>query len=166
MVFFRKKTSLEEKPSQPQKVEEIPKPVTETKTKAEEIMPQHKEEHVKEEEYQQEEKREGIPLFVKLDKYQTVLSLVNELKATIFMMKNALAVQKKLEELTHENIAIMADALGKLEERVVAMDAEFTKPPGYEEEYVEMGEDQNIEYAISDLKQKLSDLKSDIKQMI
>lgn len=163
MVFFRKKSTTEEKPTQIQKTDDVPRPVTEKQVKAEEIMPE-KAVPVKEE--YQEEKKENIPLFVKLDKYQTVLNLINELKATIFMMKNALSVQKKLEELTHENITIMADALGKLEERVVAMDAEFTKPPGYEGEYAEMSEDQNIEYAISDLKQQLTNLKSDIKQMI
>ncbi len=168
MVFFRKKSSDEEKPLQPTKTD-LPKPITETQIKAEEVMPAVATEDPNEtyiQQYQQEEKKEGIPLFVKIDKYQTVLALINEMKSTVFMLKNALAVQKKLEELTHENITIAAEALGKLEERIVAMDAEFTKPPGYDEEYAEMSEeDQNIEHALSDLKQKLSDLKSDIKEM-
>jgi len=92
------------------------------------------------------EKTKFAPLFVKIDRYSSVLNLLNDLKATVMMVKNALVVQKEIEKLAQENRKMIEDGVNKISERLIRLDAEFIRPKS----------------VVVDLKSQLDDLKSEL----
>ena len=49
------------------------------------------------------EERPSAPLFIKLDRYKTLLSTINYMKTTLVMLKNSLAILNDLERVREEN---------------------------------------------------------------
>jgi nucleotidyltransferase/DNA polymerase involved in DNA repair len=110
---------------------------------------------------------ETVPLFVKIDKYRNVLSVLNDLKATIFLVKNALTVQRQIEGLVDENRKLIETSLHKIDEKTQVLDLEFTKPRGFEERVFEPSfeEKESLEGVVSDLKKQIDDLRSELKSI-
>lgn len=111
---------------------------------------------------------ETVPLFVKIDKYRSVLSILNDLKTTIFLVKSALSVQKQIESLVDENRNLIENALNKIDEKTQLLDLEFTKPRGYTERMPtpSLEEEKSLENVVSDLKKQIDDLKSELKSIV
>ncbi len=149
MVFFRKKPAEE-------KVEDI-RDIA--RLVEEEPLPEF-EPHPHEEKMG---RKQFAPLFVKIERYKAVLSLLNEVKATMFMIKNALAIHRQLENLKDANQTVIESAIVKIEQKIVALDNEFTRPVGYEEEHIPVTAQTDLEKALDDLKNKIDDLKTELK---
>lgn len=176
MIFFKKKKKEEniqeikdiiegrETPKLPEeieaeKIEEEEKP-PETKVEVpEEEKPKEIEEKVEE-----PKKPMFAPLFVKINKYRSVLSSINDLKTTIIMIKNALAIQREIEGLRDENRKLLEAAINKLDKKIIALDSEFLRPRGLEEEFPPSTyETSELEGVVSDLKKQIEGLKSELK---
>ena len=175
MIFFKKKKKEEniqeikdivegrETPKLPEEIEaekiEEEKP-PETKVKVpEEEKPKEIEEKIEE-----PKKPMFAPLFVKINKYRSVLSSINDLKTTIIMIKNALAIQREIESLRDENRKLLESAISKLDKKIIALDSEFLRPRGLEEEFPPSTyETSELEGVVSDLKKQIEGLKSELK---
>jgi len=104
------------------------------------------------------------PLFVKLEKYRNVLNSINDLKTTIIMLKNALAIQKQIEGLRDENRKFLELAINKMDKKIVSLDSDFMRPKGFEEEFPPATyETEGLEGVVDDLKKQIEGLKSELK---
>jgi len=104
------------------------------------------------------------PLFVKIEKYRSVLNHITDLKTTIIMLKNALGIQKQIEGLRDENKKFLELAVNKMDKKIVALDVEFLRPRGFEEEFPPATyETAGIEGVVDDLKKQIEGLKSELK---
>jgi hypothetical protein len=104
------------------------------------------------------------PLFVKIDKYRSILNSISDLKTTLIMIKNAFMIQKEIEGLRDENKKMLELAISKLDKKIITLDSEFLRPTGFEEEFPsQMYESGGIEGVVDDLKKQIEGLKSELK---
>ena len=114
--------------------------------------------------FAEEKKPTFAPLFVKIDKYRSVLNTINDLKTTVIMIKNALALQKEVEGLRDENRRMMEAAINKIDKKIVVLDSEFLRPEGFEEEFPpQIYETEGLEGVVTDLKKQIEGLKSELQ---
>jgi len=173
MIFFMKKQKKDEEDIREIKdaVEgKIPpeKKVKRPKRKEPETFEEHVEEYepVKLEKPPMPTATGNVPLFVKIEKYKNVLSVLNEMKTTIMMLKNALTLEQELEKARNENITLIQNAVGKIERKILAMDAEFLRPSGYKEQLPEqVYEAESLDYAVDTLKSQIDELKSELEEV-
>jgi len=161
MPIFRRKKEEEIK-------KEEPKPISEDVEKIKEIV----EEDMKKEELPKkpEERIEKpvvakkperfAPLFVKIEKYKEILTLLTELKKSIdFYMK----VNEKLEEikkLEAEMEKIKEEMVKKINSKIVMLDEYFLRPKEFEEKLPKP-----IEPGIEDFDSVVRDLKSEVESI-
>ena len=114
--------------------------------------------------FAEEKKPTFAPLFVKIDKYRSVLNTINDLKTTVIMIKNALALQKEVEGLRDENRKFLELATDKIDKKVFSLDTEFLRPKGLEDEFPPATyETEGLEGVVDDLKKQIEGLKSELK---
>jgi len=112
----------------------------------------------------EEKKPAFAPLFVKIERYRSVLSAMADLKTTVLMIKNILQLQKQIESLKDENRKLFEAAINKIDKKIVMLDSEFLRPRGYEEEFPSpVYETEGLEGAVTDLKKQVEDLKSELQ---
>jgi len=110
------------------------------------------------------EKPSFAPLFVKLDRYKSVLDTINELKSTIISIKNSLEIQRQIENLKEENRGLLESAINKVDEKVLSLDSEFLRPKGLEEERPQPEiKKESLQGVVSDLKKQIESLKEELK---
>ena len=109
------------------------------------------------------DKSRFAPLFIKIDRYGSVLSLLNDLKATVMMVKNAIVVQKEIERLAGENRKLIEDGVDKIDNSLIRLDAEFIRPKGFKDEFKPGGAKSGLEGVVDDLKSQLDGLKSELE---
>ncbi len=111
------------------------------------------------------QKKTGFaPLFVKIDRYRSILNSMNDLKTTLIMIKNAFMIQKEIESLRDENKKMLELAISKLDKKIITLDSEFLRPTGFEEEFPsQIYESGGIEGVVDDLKKQIEGLKSELK---
>ncbi|MBU5688338.1 MAG: hypothetical protein KQA41_02120 [Candidatus Aenigmarchaeota archaeon] len=116
-------------------------------------------------EIQQIEKK-GVPLFVKLDKYKSILDILNDMKSILFFAKNTINVQKQIEMLLEENKKLLEDAIAKLDQKLLYLEKELTKPGLYETKIEEQKEEiKDFDKVLEDLKKQIESLKGDLKNI-
>jgi hypothetical protein len=112
----------------------------------------------------EEKKPAFAPLYVKIDKYRSLLNTINDLKTTVIMIKNSLGLQKEIEGLRDENRRLMEAAISKIDKKIVMLDSEFLRPQGFEEEFPPpIYETEGLEGVVTDLKKQIEGLKSELQ---
>ncbi len=161
-LFGRKKP--EERPKTD--IQEIKKAVVE-EIKPEILYPlEFQKEEISIEKPKNEEKPEFAPLFVKINRYSSVLNLLNDLKATVMMVKNTIVVQKEIERLAEENRKLIEDGVNKIDDRLMRLDSEFMRPKGFKEQFNLPGEAKpGLESVVDELKSQVDDLKSELENI-
>jgi len=169
MIFFRKKKeeeAVEEikdivegrkvpevipQPPIEEKIPEVEKPVTVEEKPAPPVT-------------EEPEKPVFAPLFVKIEKYRSVLNSINDLKTTVIMIKNAFSIQKQIDSLRNENRKFLELAIKKIDKKIVSLDMDFLRPQGYEEEFPPpIYEAGGLEGVVDDLKKQIEGLKSELQ---
>ncbi|MBD3155237.1 MAG: hypothetical protein GF368_01105 [Candidatus Aenigmarchaeota archaeon] len=105
------------------------------------------------------------PLFVKIDRYNSVLNLLNDLKATTMMVKNAMVVQKEIEVLAEENRKLIEDGVKKIDNKLLSLDAEFIRPKGFREELESAIGKPELDSVVDDLKTQVENLKLELNDI-
>lgn len=174
MGLFKKKKKPEERPKTD--IQEVKRAVTKEESFSKPPEPQPeiiKEEEpkieiVKEKEVKPKEKKveksKVAPLFVKIDRYNSVLNLLNDLKATTMMVKNAIVVQKEIERLAEENRKLIEDGVKKVNDKIMRLDAEFIRPKGFREEF-KSKRGPELESVVDDLKSQVEGLKLELEDI-
>ena len=107
---------------------------------------------------------QSVPLFVKIDKYKDILDIVNDIKSVLFFAKNTLAVQRQIEIIVNENRKLLEDSINKLEEKIIFLDRELTKPGVYESKKTEQ-QPEKVDNVLDELKKQIENLKADLKNI-
>ena len=107
--------------------------------------------------------KEEAPLFVKVEKYQSVLSDIAEIKAFISSMKNLFNVFQELENVRQDSLKMLRATIQRLEKSVIEIDSELLRPKGI----VSAGSDniQHIEDSLTELQKQLGMLKSELESI-
>lgn len=109
-------------------------------------------------------KKTFAPLFVKIDRYRSVLDAIKDVKNMILIMKNALRVQKQIEGMWGENRKFLETAIEKINKKILSLDSDFSRPRGYEEGFQPpVHETDGLEGVVDDLKKQIEGLKSELK---
>lgn len=107
------------------------------------------------------------PLFVKIDKYRNILTMLGTIKSSIGLLRNSFATLNELDKARQQNMVIIQSALEKINKKLENLDTELIRPTGFNtntspEDYQDA---HNVEATISDLKGQLAQLKSDLQQL-
>ena len=136
MIFFKKKNVEKE---EVEKIEE------ETK------------ELQKIEETKKEKEEYSIPLFVKIERYEEILSVLDELKILIRDVSNAISMLNEIEKMRSENLEVIQRSFEKLREKIEYFDSKFKKPRIMKESI--------SKEEISSIEENLNKLKSELEKM-
>lgn len=108
--------------------------------------------------------QESAPLFVKLSKYNDILYSLEQLKVSIDLMREQIAILNEIDQLKSENMKLLETTAEKINTKLVKIDSEFTRPQGFRSEYSqeEMDEVDTLEDTISDLHSQIETLKQEV----
>lgn len=108
-------------------------------------------------------KPEVAPLFVKLEKYKQILSDLGGLRTTITAIKNAFSLLNELDKLRYENMKMIQNAIETVDKKLIALDLEFLRPAGFQEELPSDVYDESLESELKSLKSQVDQLKSELE---
>ncbi|MGC9059107.1 MAG: hypothetical protein ACP5H3_01730 [Candidatus Aenigmatarchaeota archaeon] len=168
-MFFKKKedVSIEERLKEIEKkvkgLKESENLKEEKKEELREVKPIFEE---KKKEENVEEKEQEAPLFVKLDKYKTIISSIMQLKALLLSLKNSLVALEQIEKTRTETFNLLVKNLEKMNERLSLLEKEVVKPvgvsfgslPAYEEVH-------SVQTSIANLRAEIERLKAELETM-
>ncbi len=114
--------------------------------------------------------RKEAPLFVKVEKYRDVISLIQEMKVFISGIKQLFNILQELENLRMDAIKIMKATIQRLERRVVEMDNELLRPKGFDvPELLHAGpaepEESQVEDSLNELQDELAKLRKELEEL-
>ena len=124
------------------------------------------EEKVKEEKIEEVQ----VPLFVKIDKYKTIVSSLMHLKTLLISLKNSLIALEQIEKMRIETFNAIMKNLDKINEKVSALEKEVVKPIGFSfgtpiaplSSYEEL---QSVQASIASLKAQIEQLKAELESV-
>jgi len=125
------------------------------------------EEKIKEEKFEEEAQ---VPLFVKIDKYKTIVSSLMNLKTLLISLKNSLIALEQIEKMRIETFNAIMKNLDKMNEKVSALEKEVVKPIGFSfgapippiPPYEEL---QSVQASIASLKAQIEQLKAELESV-
>ncbi len=147
----------------PVRRQEVSRPLEEY-PRAEQQMPRPLEEYPRAE---QKPKPPTAPIFIKLDRYQIILTAMAEVKKGLDTIKNIFSYVSELEKMKSESFRMLHDMVAKIDKKLVFLDSEFLRPPGFEEEASpEMTMSPgNLENVIDSMKGRIDELRSQIEDI-
>lgn len=113
----------------------------------------------------QQEKQSFAPLFVKIDRYRNILRSLAELKTTLALAKSALSTLDQMERIKYDNLNLLTGVMNKIEKKLTALDSEFLRPTGFQEQTNDIGEVESLQGVISDLQSQIQELKNEMQQV-
>jgi hypothetical protein len=124
-----------------------------------------------EEEKQKEEKVEEetqVPLFVKLDKYKTIVSSLMHLKTLLISLRNSLIALEQIEKTRAETFNVIIKNLEKMNEKLSLLEKEVVKPVSFSfgmptAPYAPIEEMQSVQASIASLKAQIDQLKAELE---
>jgi len=174
MIFGRKEKdiSLEEKLKEieervkglgkaEQKIPQITQPIQE--------FPATQKQKIEEEKTKEEKSEEEVqaPLFVKLDKYKTIVSSLMQLKALLISLRNSLMVLEQIEKTRVETFSAIMKNLDRMNEKLSLLEKEVVKPVGFSlgapvAPYPMYEEIESVQASIANLKAQIEQLKAQL----
>jgi DNA repair exonuclease SbcCD ATPase subunit len=127
---------------------------------------QHQKIEVEKEEENLEEVQ--VPLFVKLDKYKTIISSLMHLKTLFISLRNSLVALEQIEKTREETFKLIIKNLEKINEKLSILEREVVKPVSFSFgmpsiPYAPIEEMQNIQASIASLKAQIDQLKAELE---
>ncbi len=107
----------------------------------------------------------AAPLFVKVEKYQTVLSSISEMRSFVSNMKQLFNVLYELETVRNDSLKIMRANVQRLEKSLLEIDSELLRPKGLDMPPYTEGEVHHIEDSLGELQRQLSDLRRELQEL-
>ena len=106
----------------------------------------------------------SAPLFIKLSKYNDILYSLEQLKTSVSLMREQIAMLNEIDRLKSENMRLLETTTEKVSAKLMSIDSEFTRPQDFQGEYsqVEMDEVETLENTISDLQSQIEILKQEV----
>jgi len=107
------------------------------------------------------------PLFVKIDRYQEVLKIIEDLKAMLLNLRDILNVMQQLDKVKLESESLLQKNIQEVIKNIAALDNEFVRPKGVglEETVVPSFKAEKVESYVGELERELQHLRSQLQQM-
>ena len=106
------------------------------------------------------------PLFVKIDRYRNILNSLGQLRTSIVMIRNSFATLNELEKARFETLKLIEEAVGRVENKLSALDSELIRPAGYHSEVSPEYQDvETVQATVADLKGQIDQLKSQLEHI-
>jgi len=74
----------------------------------------------------------GAPLFIKLDRYNKILTSLFEVRKSLENLKNVFSYVSELERMKSDSFKMLHDVVAKMDQKLDYLDSEFLRPPGFE----------------------------------
>lgn len=112
---------------------------------------------------QKQPQDDSAPLFVKVSKYNEILSNLQEMKAYIAGVKQLYHLLSEIETTREESLKLLRSTLQKVERNIVQLDSGLLRPMG-----TPVGQkseqSRHVEESLSDLESQLESLKSELEK--
>jgi len=107
------------------------------------------------------------PLFVKIERYQDVITHVNDMRTFISGLKHIFTLMSEIENIRTDTLKIMRASVQRLERSVSELDSMMLRPGGVPfTEPVRQGKELgNVEDALLELQKQLSDLRRELQDV-
>ena len=111
------------------------------------------------------------PLFVKIDRYRQMLTVLGSLKTAMMIVKNSFTTLGELEKAREETYTLIKETVEKVDKKIIDLDAELIRPAGFHDavntatENLAYQDVQTVEATIADLKGQIDQLKSELERM-
>ncbi len=174
MIFGKKDAHLEEKLREiEERVKGLGKKEQQVPHDSQTISQPQQPQNVKLEKESNEKHEEEmqVPLFVKLEKYKTIVSSLMQLKALLISLRNSLLALEQIERTRIESFSVIIKNLEKMNEKISSLEKEIVKPVTFPfgipptTPYVEYEEVQNVQASIASLKAQIDQLKSELERL-
>jgi len=116
------------------------------------------------------EEETQVPLFIKLDKYKTIVSSLMQLKALLISLKNSLIALEQIEKTRVETFNVIMKNLDKMNEKLSLLEKEVVKPVSFSfgmpaAPYAPIEEMQSVQASIASLKAQIDQLKAELESV-
>ncbi len=112
------------------------------------------------------EREVSAPLFVKVDKYKSIIASIQELKLFVSGTKQLFTVLHEIENVRADALNILRATVQRLERSIVEIDSELVRPRGVNiVDVTESTEATHIESSLTELQKQLMELKRELQQM-
>jgi len=106
------------------------------------------------------------PLFVKIDRYRNILNALGQLRTSIVMIRNSFSTLNELEKARFETLKLIEEAVGRVENKLSALDSELLRPAGHHPEISPEYQDvETVQATVADLKGQIEQLKTELEQL-
>jgi len=119
-----------------------------------------------------EEKQEEPPLFIKLEKYRSIVAALGQLKATTQMIRSSINALAQLQKTQAETLEMIRKTLEALDKKLNELSSAIVKPSLFPltttEEYVPpetYEEVQSVDATIASLKAQIEQLKQELSSI-
>jgi hypothetical protein len=183
MLFGRKKEEVKKEVREVQEIklptlEEIKKEVGEKTSQEVEPLPLQLEEKIEKpslplpEKKVEPERRTGIeelrkvvPLFVKLEKYEEILNIINDVKSVLDLLKNSFSIFEENEKIRTEAVEAIKENIEKVEEKISSLDSILLRPVWHEEKGEKEFRAEEVKDTLSVLKSQIDKLKQELQSL-
>ena len=105
--------------------------------------------------------KSGIPVFIKVDRYEDMLSIIDELKSFHSALSQVNSILDEIEKTRASAMGLAKKISGKIESRIEELNSFLVRPEGMKVEKKSKPA-RDIDSALSQLKQELEDLKLEL----
>jgi len=109
-------------------------------------------------------KGEALPLFVKLEKYEEIVSKIKEMRSYLDAVRQSFSLLAELEMIRNDALKIVSSTITRFERMVIEMDAELVKPGSLESEFKEP-DIEHLDNALTDLQNQIKALRSELESL-
>lgn len=105
------------------------------------------------------------PLFIKIERYQEILSSIQNLKSILLQTRDLLSLMQQLDKIKIESEMLLQKSVQEVVVNISNMDKEFVKPKGFqtEAEIVPNLEYDKVEGYVGDLQRELDNLRAQLQ---
>jgi len=182
MLFGRKKEEVKKEVQEVQEIklptlEEIKKETIGEKQVSEEVKPIQIEEKIEkpalplpekkaeERKIKIEELRKVAPLFIKLEKYEEVLNIIDEVKSVLNLLRDSFSVFEENEKIRTETIETIKENIEMVGEKISSLDSILLRPAGYEEKREKEFKAEEVKDTLAALKSQIDKLKQELQTL-
>ncbi len=106
------------------------------------------------------------PLFVKIDRYRNILNALGQLRTSVVMIRNSFSTLNELERARLETLKLIEEAVGKVENKLSALDTELLRPTSAHMDVTPEYQDvETVQATVADLKGQITQLKAELEQL-
>ena len=107
---------------------------------------------------------DSAPLFVKVSKYNEILTNLQEMKAFMAGVKQVYHILSEVETIRNETLELLRTTIQRVERNIIQLDSGLLRPMGSPQLDVRSEQATHVENSLTDLEQQLESLKRELEK--